>query len=78
MFLAYQFRPVSLSFGPGLHPFYADLLLMGFGGYMLGAIAADSACDGSQADRDRGPATDVRVACVLHAPAVASCYTGRA
>ena len=41
MFLAYQFRPVSLSFGPGLHPIYTDLLLMGFGGYLLGAIAAE-------------------------------------
>jgi hypothetical protein len=41
MFLAYQFRRVSLAFGPGLHPIYADLLVMGFGGYMLGALAAE-------------------------------------
>lgn len=41
MFLAYQFRPVMLSFGPGQHPVYTDLLLMGFGGYLLGAIAAE-------------------------------------
>ena len=41
IFLAFQFRSVGLGFGPGRHPIYADLLLMGFGGYMLGAIAAE-------------------------------------
>lgn len=41
MFLAYQFRYVSLGVGPGLRPIYTDLLVMGFGGYMLGAIAAE-------------------------------------
>src|SRR6476659_9508992 len=28
LFLAYQFRSVRAGFGPGLHPIYADLLVM--------------------------------------------------
>ena len=41
IFLTTQFHPVRLTFGPGAHPLYADLLFMGFGGYLLGAVAAE-------------------------------------
>ena len=55
LFLAYQFRSVNVGFGPGLHPIYADLLVMGFGGYMLGAIVAEL-------HHLHGPASGVRMA----------------
>ncbi len=41
IFLGWQFQPVTLTFGPGAHPVYADLLIMGFGGYLSGAIGAE-------------------------------------
>ena len=55
IFLATQFRPAGITFGPGKHPVYADLLFMGFGGYLLGAIAAEL-------HHLRGRATGVRTA----------------
>jgi len=55
LFLAYEFRSVNAGFGPGLHPIYADLLFMGFGGYMLGAVAAEL-------HHLHGPASGVRIA----------------
>jgi hypothetical protein len=55
LFLSYQFRSANAGFGPGLHPIYADLLVMGFGGYMLGAVAAEL-------HHLHGPASGVRIA----------------